>query len=93
LAALNALGRFNRQEVSGDLLAHWASFSPRLRSEALTVLLARPERAAALLQEIEHKVIRPSELSSTKRNFCAPIAIPSCASRRSSFWPLREQRP
>src|ERR1043166_3603197 len=77
LAALNDLGLFNRAEVSGDLLAHWGSFSPRLRSEALTILLARPERATALLRAIAEKAIRPSELSSTQTKFLRSHRDPS----------------
>jgi putative membrane-bound dehydrogenase-like protein len=69
LAALAALGRFNDPQVGGALTARWASLTPRLREEALTVLLARADRAAALLRAIADGVIRPSDLSSTQAKF------------------------
>src|SRR5206468_675994 len=51
------------------LLDRWRSLTPRLRTEALTVLLARPERAAALLKAVEEGMMRPADLSSTQIKF------------------------
>jgi putative heme-binding domain-containing protein len=69
LAAIEALGRFSGSEVAAELVPRWPGFTPRVRSEALTVLLARPERVAALLSAIEGETIRPAELSSTQITF------------------------
>ena len=69
LAAISALGRFNRPEVAGELTNRWSWLTPRLRSETITVLLARPERASVLLAAIESGTIRQAELSSTQVKF------------------------
>src|SRR5207237_818895 len=69
LAAINTLGRFNRPEVSAELIQRWPSFTPQLRSAALSVLLARPERVAALLTALQESVIRPADLSTTQIKF------------------------
>ena len=66
LAAISALSRFNDPQVGTELINRWNELTPRLRSEAVSVLLARPERAAALLQAVESGAIRPSVLDSTQ---------------------------
>ncbi|HEY6170583.1 MAG TPA: PVC-type heme-binding CxxCH protein, partial [Verrucomicrobiae bacterium] len=53
LAAITALGRSSDAGVGPALLQNWAAFSQRARSEAISVLLARPERATALLHAME----------------------------------------
>ena len=69
LAAIITLGRFKSPEVGSELIKGWSSFAPRLRNEALTVLLARPERAAILLTAVAAGQIRSSDLSSTQIQF------------------------
>lgn len=69
LAAISALGQFNRPETGTELIQRWPAFTPRLRSEVLTVLLARPERAMTLMKAIEEGSIRPAELSSAQAKF------------------------
>jgi putative heme-binding domain-containing protein len=66
LAGIAALGRFSEAEVSPVLLQHWSGFSPRARSLALSVLLARKDRATALLQAIEDGKISRSELATSQ---------------------------
>ncbi|MBI3877721.1 MAG: c-type cytochrome [Verrucomicrobia bacterium] len=66
LAALGTLARFTEPTLGDELTKRWNNFSARLKSEALTVLLARPERAGALLAAIEGGAIRPTELGSTQ---------------------------
>jgi putative heme-binding domain-containing protein len=68
-AALATLARFTNSQVGGELTRRWNTLTPRLRTEALTVLLARPDRATALLQAIEAGVIQPSVLDSTQARF------------------------
>jgi putative membrane-bound dehydrogenase-like protein len=65
-AAIRALGRFPERDIGPQLVQRWASLTPRLREEALAVLLARANRAAALLSAIEEGIIRPSDLSATQ---------------------------
>ncbi|MEW6303375.1 MAG: PVC-type heme-binding CxxCH protein [Verrucomicrobiota bacterium] len=66
LAAINTLGKFTDTQMGGALVERWNTFTPRVRSEALTELLKRPERITALLKAVEGGVIRPAELSSTQ---------------------------
>ncbi len=64
--ALATLARFPEPSLGGELTKRWSGFSARLKSEALTALLARPERTGALLAALEGGVIKPAELSSTQ---------------------------
>lgn len=66
LAALGTLAKFNDASVGADLLPQWNSLTPRLRAEAVPVLLARPERATELLRAIGAGTIRASVLDSTQ---------------------------
>ena len=66
LASIRTFGRFKRPEAAGELIHRWSSFTPRLRAEVLSVLLARPEGALALLAAAEQRVVRPADLSSTQ---------------------------
>ncbi|MEO5803388.1 MAG: PVC-type heme-binding CxxCH protein [Verrucomicrobiota bacterium] len=69
LASVAALANFTETEVGRELIKHWSSFTPRLRSETLSALLARPERVTALLGAIEQGTIRPADLSSPQIKF------------------------
>src|SRR2546423_3544612 len=65
LAAINTLGRFNRPEVGRELIQRWPSFTPRLRSAALSELLARPQRVTALFPARQESRLRPADFSTT----------------------------
>ena len=69
LAALSTLGRFTDAPVGPELVKRWEVLTPRLRSEALAVLLARAERAAVLLHAIEKGTIQASVLDSAQTKF------------------------
>jgi putative membrane-bound dehydrogenase-like protein len=69
LAAISTLARFNDSRVGPELTKRWDSMTPRLRNEAVTVLVARKDRAMALLQAIETGAIRPSALDTTQAKF------------------------
>lgn len=69
LAAVRTLNRFTDPAVGRELVARWPGFSPRLRAAVLPVLLARPERARALLDQVEAGLILRTELDSTQRDF------------------------
>ncbi len=69
LAAISSLGRFNDPQIGQALTKIWAKLSPRLRSETLSVLLARPDRAMALLSAIQAGEIRPEELGTSQSKF------------------------
>jgi putative heme-binding domain-containing protein len=53
LAALEALQRFEAEEVAAGLLKHYPRMTPRLRSRTVEVLLSRKTWAAVFLAEID----------------------------------------
>src|SRR6185436_9558799 len=69
LAAISTLARFTEPQVGRELAKRWDALTPRLRSEALTALLARSDRAQALLEAIQTGTIRPTVLDSTQTRF------------------------
>jgi putative heme-binding domain-containing protein len=69
LAAIATLARFNDPQVGPELTKRWSTLTPRLRSEALAALLARPERARALLEAIAAGTIQPAVLDSMQTKF------------------------
>ena len=69
VAAVTTLARFNDAEVGPGLIAHWSGMTPRVRSEALAALLARPERAMVLLEAVESGTVQRAVLDSTQQKF------------------------
>jgi len=69
LGAVEALGRLADARVALELTQRFASMTPRIRDSALSALLARPERAAVLLEAIEKGSIHPSDLTSSQIQF------------------------
>ena len=69
LAAIATLARFTDPQVGPELAKRWDTYTPRVRSEALSVLLAKTDRATALLHAIEAGTIRPSALDTTQTRF------------------------
>ncbi|MEP6663163.1 MAG: PVC-type heme-binding CxxCH protein, partial [Verrucomicrobiota bacterium] len=68
-AAVEALGKFLETDAAQSLIGHFSALNPRARSEAITILLARPERATLLLDAVETKTVPREELSSTQIKF------------------------
>ena len=66
LAVLSALSHFGYSEASAEVIKRWSTLTPRLRSEALNMLIARPERVNLLLSAIESGNILGSELSTAQ---------------------------
>jgi putative heme-binding domain-containing protein len=69
LVALTTLGKFNEPKVASELIQRWNSLTPRLRTEAISILVARPDRALALLQAIQLNDIRATELTTPQTKF------------------------
>ena len=67
-AAISSLDRFGDPQVGQEIVKRFATFSPQLRSEALSVLAKRPDRAMELLHAIESRTIRVSDLPSPTAN-------------------------
>jgi putative membrane-bound dehydrogenase-like protein len=69
LAALSTVAKFNSPEIASDITNRWATLTPRVRSEALGVLLARPQRALVLLDAIQKKIVGRAELTTAQVKF------------------------
>jgi putative membrane-bound dehydrogenase-like protein len=66
LAAMGALARFSSPEVGSEILKRWADFSPRVRTEALAVLLTRADRSLAVLQAVQAGTIKTADISAAQ---------------------------
>jgi putative heme-binding domain-containing protein len=69
MSALSALGRFTDPQLGPELLKHWATLNARVRSQAVGVFLARPERAIALLRAIQSGGIAAAVLTTAQASF------------------------
>jgi putative heme-binding domain-containing protein len=66
IAAIKTLATHSAAEVAPALLRSWPGFAPKARDAALTVLMAREERAVALLEAVGKGAIKPTELSAAQ---------------------------
>jgi putative heme-binding domain-containing protein len=66
LAAIGGLNRVADLEVGSILTRRWGGFTPRVREEALIVMLARPERALDFLRAVESGLVPPGDLDATR---------------------------
>lgn len=69
LAAIRALSRMPEPDMARELTQRWTGFTPRVREEALSALLARPARAIGLLQGIQDGLVPRSDLDATRIEF------------------------
>ncbi|HZR17055.1 MAG TPA: PVC-type heme-binding CxxCH protein [Verrucomicrobiae bacterium] len=69
ICAVSALNRFDDPQVGPELLKRWPTFSPRVRSEAIAALLARTDRAVALLKAVQSGDLQASTLTTAQANF------------------------
>lgn len=81
-AAVSTLSGFREPQVAELLLAHWSSFSPRLRNAAADALFARPERQKSLLQAVAQKRVRVTDLDPARMQLLA--ASPDEAIRKEA---------
>jgi putative heme-binding domain-containing protein len=68
-AAIAALARLDEPSVSAALLERWPRFTPLQRREVLPVLLARPQRALALVNAVAAGAVLRNELTPTQTAF------------------------
>jgi putative membrane-bound dehydrogenase-like protein len=61
-AALAAVSRLDRDEVTGRLLVEFPKLTPKLKSQAIDVLLSRKTSAKALLHEVDRGELKPGDL-------------------------------
>jgi putative membrane-bound dehydrogenase-like protein len=69
LAALSTLGHFNDPKVAPALISAWPNLPLRLRTETITVLLARADRVTALLNAINSGTIGATDLTTAQTKF------------------------
>jgi putative heme-binding domain-containing protein len=62
LAAIESLAAHADNGVAELLMSAWKSLSPALRRAVVDAMLTRPERIAAMLQNVESGTIKPGEL-------------------------------
>jgi putative membrane-bound dehydrogenase-like protein len=67
IASVRALSMFAQPEVAKTLLEPWAGYTPAVREEVLTALLARRDRVGALIAAMENKVVSPGQVSAARR--------------------------
>ena len=66
LALLNALGRRNAAELKTLMVEEWDKWNPQVRSSAMDLFLARPDRSTSLLKAVEDKKIAKTDLSANQ---------------------------
>jgi putative membrane-bound dehydrogenase-like protein len=69
LAIVGSLNRFADPAVGPELIRMWNQFGPRLRSEVVSTLLARPDRSMSLLHALQKGSIEPNVLGTTQAKF------------------------
>ncbi len=69
VAAVTALGKSEQPVVANELVQRWNVLTPRVRTEAVAVMLSRPPRATILLNAIQGGKIGRIELNSTQVKF------------------------
>ncbi|HEY6226695.1 MAG TPA: PVC-type heme-binding CxxCH protein, partial [Verrucomicrobiae bacterium] len=69
LAALSTLGHFTNAKVGPALISAWPTLPLRLRTETITVLLARTDRVIALLNAINAGTLGATDLTTTQTKF------------------------
>lgn len=62
LASLRALGKSRDKLIARELLGRWKSFTPGMQREAVDILLRSPDTTVALLEGVEKKQVRPTEI-------------------------------
>jgi putative membrane-bound dehydrogenase-like protein len=67
LAAVRSLAQHDGAKVSSALLSNWSGYSPGVRREVLEAILARPDRVAFLLDEIDAKKVAPGQIEPARR--------------------------
>jgi putative membrane-bound dehydrogenase-like protein len=69
MASVATLAKFNDAEVATGLIKHWHDSTPRVKSELMSVMLGRPERATVLLNSISDGSMQPGDLTTAQIKF------------------------
>lgn len=93
-AALAALGRFDDPRIAPAVAQRCRALTPRLRNDALTALLARSDRVAAVMAGLESGLLRRADLTFAQVNYLRTQRDPAISERaRRLFGPAPVQRP
>ena len=93
-AALGALGRFDDPRIAPAVAQRCRALTPRLRSDALTALLARSDRVAAVMAGLESGLLRRADLTFAQVNYLRTQRDPAISERaRRLFGLVPVQRP
>jgi putative heme-binding domain-containing protein len=84
-AVLQTLSGLADQRVAESVLAHWKSFGPSVRPEAVEVLFAKPQRVRKLLDAIEAHEFVPGDLDSVRREQLRKHADPKIQERAAAL--------
>jgi putative membrane-bound dehydrogenase-like protein len=76
-AVVSALGRLDDERVPGELLAHWDTLSPSLRSQILDVLLSRERWLRRLLAVVEKAGVPAAQVDAARRQILLEHKDPS----------------
>jgi putative membrane-bound dehydrogenase-like protein len=77
VGAIASLNRFTDPRLGPELTKSWNKLGPRERSEVVSTLLARSDRATALLLAIKAGTISPAALTTSQRKFLRNHRDPS----------------
>ena len=86
-AALSTLTRFTDPEIGTELIKLWPGLESQLRSAALSALLARPDRAALLLDAIQSGRVERSSLTTSQLKFLRNHRDPEISLAAKSWSP------
>jgi putative membrane-bound dehydrogenase-like protein len=93
-AALATLGRFDDRRLAPSLIQRGRVLTPRLRSDAVTALLARNDRVAAVLAALVSRTLSRADLTSAQVNFLRTHRDPAIRQPALQlFGPVARQRP
>jgi putative heme-binding domain-containing protein len=93
-AAISALGHFDDSRIAPALIQRWNVLTPRLRNDAVDVLLARNNRLGAVMSALENGRINGADFSSAQVNFLRTHQDPALSQRALRlFGPVPRQRP
>jgi putative membrane-bound dehydrogenase-like protein len=92
LAAIQALKDIPDRRAGLLIIGHWKGLSPSVRPEAIEALFARPEHLEMLLDALESKAIRASDLEPARRKQLLAHPIASVRGRAET-WLRGSSRP
>jgi putative membrane-bound dehydrogenase-like protein len=81
VAAIKTLAQHAAPEVTATLVRGWAHYAPKAKEAAIAALVAREDRARALLDAIQQGTIKPAELGASQVQALAQHKTASIATR------------